>query len=157
MGVPLFGQEHVDRYRETYGEEGHDWKGTTVLLPANHRAQFGCQADHHADLPTARGRLPSGGLQRRRRSTGLVPQPSRRSDRQDPPVSTGLYVMRRRDDNALEIREEIEPTRPENAQPEDVNEMIDTFLGRDLDLRNEFGRWIGRLRAVLRLTCAALP
>src|SRR3979409_904519 len=32
MGGPLFGQEHVDRYRETDGEEGHDWEGTTVLL-----------------------------------------------------------------------------------------------------------------------------
>jgi hypothetical protein len=32
MRVPLFGQEHVDRYRETDGEEGHDWQGTTVLL-----------------------------------------------------------------------------------------------------------------------------
>ena len=32
MGVPLFGQEHVDRYRETDGGEGHDWQGTTVLL-----------------------------------------------------------------------------------------------------------------------------
>jgi deazaflavin-dependent oxidoreductase (nitroreductase family) len=29
----LFGQEHVDRYRETDGEEGHDWqKGTSILL-----------------------------------------------------------------------------------------------------------------------------
>ena len=28
MGVPLFGQEHV----ETDGEEGHDRQGTTVLL-----------------------------------------------------------------------------------------------------------------------------
>jgi hypothetical protein len=27
----LFGQEHVDRYRETDGEEGQDWQGTTVL------------------------------------------------------------------------------------------------------------------------------
>lgn len=32
MGIPLFGQEHVDRYRETDGEEGHDWQCTTVLL-----------------------------------------------------------------------------------------------------------------------------
>jgi hypothetical protein len=31
MGVPLFGQQHVDRYRETDGEQGHDWQGTTVL------------------------------------------------------------------------------------------------------------------------------
>jgi hypothetical protein len=28
----LFGQEHVDRYRETDGVEGHDRQGTTVLL-----------------------------------------------------------------------------------------------------------------------------
>ena len=32
MGIPLFGQEHVDRYVETDGAEGHDWQGTTVLL-----------------------------------------------------------------------------------------------------------------------------
>ena len=30
--MPLFGQEHVDRYRATDGEEGHDWQGTTTLL-----------------------------------------------------------------------------------------------------------------------------
>jgi deazaflavin-dependent oxidoreductase (nitroreductase family) len=28
----LFGQEHVQRYQETGGDEGHDWNGTTVLL-----------------------------------------------------------------------------------------------------------------------------
>ena len=28
----LFGEEHVKRYRETGGEEGHDWQGTIVLL-----------------------------------------------------------------------------------------------------------------------------
>ena len=28
----LFGQEHVDRYLETDGEEGHDWNGTTALI-----------------------------------------------------------------------------------------------------------------------------
>jgi deazaflavin-dependent oxidoreductase (nitroreductase family) len=28
----MFGQEHVERYRETDGEEGHDWQGTAVLL-----------------------------------------------------------------------------------------------------------------------------
>jgi deazaflavin-dependent oxidoreductase (nitroreductase family) len=32
MGAFLFGQEHVDHYRETNGEVGHDWQGTTVLL-----------------------------------------------------------------------------------------------------------------------------
>jgi deazaflavin-dependent oxidoreductase (nitroreductase family) len=28
----LFGQEHVERYRETDGEEGHEWNGTNVLI-----------------------------------------------------------------------------------------------------------------------------
>jgi deazaflavin-dependent oxidoreductase (nitroreductase family) len=30
--MPLFGQEHVDRYRETDGADGHDWQGTQTLL-----------------------------------------------------------------------------------------------------------------------------
>ncbi|MGI5202263.1 nitroreductase family deazaflavin-dependent oxidoreductase [Spirillospora sp. CA-108201] len=28
----LYGKEHVDRYRETDGAEGHDWQGTVTLL-----------------------------------------------------------------------------------------------------------------------------
>ena len=28
----LFGPEHTQRYRETGGEEGHDWRGTQTLL-----------------------------------------------------------------------------------------------------------------------------
>jgi deazaflavin-dependent oxidoreductase (nitroreductase family) len=28
----LFGDEHVRRYRETDGEEGHEWQGTSILL-----------------------------------------------------------------------------------------------------------------------------
>jgi deazaflavin-dependent oxidoreductase (nitroreductase family) len=28
----LFGDEHVQRYRETDGDVGHDWQGTTTLL-----------------------------------------------------------------------------------------------------------------------------
>jgi deazaflavin-dependent oxidoreductase (nitroreductase family) len=30
--VPLYGQEHVDRYLATGGEEGHDWQGTQTLI-----------------------------------------------------------------------------------------------------------------------------
>ena len=30
--MALFGQEHVDRYRATDGEEGHEWRGTQTLL-----------------------------------------------------------------------------------------------------------------------------
>jgi len=28
----LFGEEHTRRYKETDGQEGHDWQGTQVLL-----------------------------------------------------------------------------------------------------------------------------
>jgi deazaflavin-dependent oxidoreductase (nitroreductase family) len=28
----LFGKEHTRRYRETGGDEGHDWRGTQTLL-----------------------------------------------------------------------------------------------------------------------------
>jgi deazaflavin-dependent oxidoreductase (nitroreductase family) len=28
----LFGQDHVDRYVDTDGEEGHEWQGTTTLI-----------------------------------------------------------------------------------------------------------------------------
>lgn len=28
----LYGDEHVRRYQETDGQEGHDWNGTTVLI-----------------------------------------------------------------------------------------------------------------------------
>jgi deazaflavin-dependent oxidoreductase (nitroreductase family) len=30
--MPLYGQEHIDRYVATDGEEGHDWNGTQALL-----------------------------------------------------------------------------------------------------------------------------
>src|SRR5947209_4692292 len=30
--MPLFGQEHVERYRATDGAEGHEWNGTQALL-----------------------------------------------------------------------------------------------------------------------------
>lgn len=56
----------------------------------------------------------------------------------------GLYVMRRHQDGGYEIRQEVEPPRTDDAQAEDVNGLIDTFLGRDTELRNEYRRWIGR-------------
>ena len=30
--MTLYGPEHVERYRATGGEEGHDWRGTQTLL-----------------------------------------------------------------------------------------------------------------------------
>jgi deazaflavin-dependent oxidoreductase (nitroreductase family) len=39
----LFGQEHVKRYQETGGEEGHDWQGTTVLILSTHGRRSGAE------------------------------------------------------------------------------------------------------------------
>jgi deazaflavin-dependent oxidoreductase (nitroreductase family) len=42
--MTLFGQEHVERYRATDGEEGHDWmKGTSILLLTTTGAKTGEQ------------------------------------------------------------------------------------------------------------------
>jgi hypothetical protein len=54
----------------------------------------------------------------------------------------GLYTMRERDEGTFDIREEIEPPRTDDAEPEDVNALIDTFLGSDTELRNEYRRWM---------------
>jgi hypothetical protein len=56
----------------------------------------------------------------------------------------GLYVMRPRPNSGFDIRQEIEPERTEDAEPAAVNELIDTFLGRDAELRAEYRRHIGR-------------
>lgn len=40
----------------------------------------------------------------------------------------GLYAMRQREGGSFEIREEIKPPLTEDAQPEDVNDLTDTFL-----------------------------
>jgi deazaflavin-dependent oxidoreductase (nitroreductase family) len=39
----LFGQEHVKRYRETDGAEGHEWQGVTVLLLSTTGRRSGVQ------------------------------------------------------------------------------------------------------------------
>jgi deazaflavin-dependent oxidoreductase (nitroreductase family) len=39
----LFGQEHVKRYRETDGAEGHDWQGADVLLLSTTGRRTGAQ------------------------------------------------------------------------------------------------------------------
>lgn len=42
----LFGQEHVDKYRETDGEVGHDWNGTQTLVLTTVGRTSGKQRDH---------------------------------------------------------------------------------------------------------------
>jgi deazaflavin-dependent oxidoreductase (nitroreductase family) len=41
----LFGQEHVDRYRATDGEEGHEWQGTLALILTTKGRKSGASRD----------------------------------------------------------------------------------------------------------------
>jgi deazaflavin-dependent oxidoreductase (nitroreductase family) len=50
--MALFGQEHVARYRETAGEEGHDWQGTKTLLLTT----IGRRSGEPRELPLIYGR-----------------------------------------------------------------------------------------------------
>ena len=72
----LFGQDHVKRYVETDGEEGHDWQGTTTLILTTTGRRSRREAQHPVDLPVRRRRLPRRRLQGRgRRASGVVSQP----------------------------------------------------------------------------------
>lgn len=75
------------------------------------------------------------------REAGALPDAMREEIRR---FRLGLYTMRRRDEGSFDIREVDPPLRTDDAQPEDVNNLIDMFLGRDTELRNEYRRWIGR-------------
>jgi deazaflavin-dependent oxidoreductase (nitroreductase family) len=44
--MPLFGHEHVARYRETGGDEGHDWEGTKTLLLTTKGRRSGEPREH---------------------------------------------------------------------------------------------------------------
>ena len=76
----LFGQEHVQKYRETDGEVGHDWQGTTVLILTTKGRRSGEERPTPLIYQPLRRREPRGRLQgRRRRAAGLVPQPRGRA------------------------------------------------------------------------------
>ena len=53
----LFGAEHVRVYRETDGERGYHWRGTTILLLTTVGAHIGRAADDPADPPHRRRAL----------------------------------------------------------------------------------------------------
>jgi deazaflavin-dependent oxidoreductase (nitroreductase family) len=52
----LFGQEHVERYRATDGEEGHDWQGTHTLLLTT----TGRKSGEPRVMPLIYGKTPTG-------------------------------------------------------------------------------------------------
>ena len=74
----LFGDEHVRRYEETDGAEGHDWQGTTTLILTTSGRKSGQQRQHPLIYQKHGGRLPGGGVQGRgRRAAVLVSKPGR--------------------------------------------------------------------------------
>lgn len=42
----LFGDRHVERYRETDGEHGHDWRGASILLLTTRGRRSGRERTH---------------------------------------------------------------------------------------------------------------
>jgi deazaflavin-dependent oxidoreductase (nitroreductase family) len=44
--MPLYGQEHIDRYVATDGEEGHDWQGTQALILTTTGRRSGQKRQH---------------------------------------------------------------------------------------------------------------
>jgi deazaflavin-dependent oxidoreductase (nitroreductase family) len=44
--MTLFGQEHIDRYLATNGEEGHDWEGTHTLILTTTGRRSGQRRQH---------------------------------------------------------------------------------------------------------------
>jgi deazaflavin-dependent oxidoreductase (nitroreductase family) len=106
----LYGSEHVERYRETGGQHGHDWKGTTTLL-----------------LTTA-GR--KSGV---KRTTPLIYQPygdtylvvASKGGSPDPP---DWYLNLRENPNVeVQIGDEVFPARARTATPEEKPDMWRTM------------------------------
>jgi deazaflavin-dependent oxidoreductase (nitroreductase family) len=106
----LFGTEHVERYQETGGEHGHDWKGTQTLLL------------------TTTGRK-SG----RKRTTPLIYQPygdaylivASKGGAPEPPE---WYLNLQADpDVEVQIRDDKFPARARTATPEEKPDMWQTM------------------------------
>ena len=76
--ITLIGEEHIDRYRETDGEEGYLWNGAPIAAPHHDRPQERRTAHLGADLRPGRRRLPRGRVDGRRAAAPVVvPQPHR--------------------------------------------------------------------------------
>jgi deazaflavin-dependent oxidoreductase (nitroreductase family) len=106
----LFGSEHVARYRETGGEHGHDWRGTTTLL-----------------LTT------TGHRSGRRRTTPLIYQPhgdahlivASKGGAPEPPA---WYLNLQQDPNVeVQVGDDVFTARARTARPEEKPELWRTM------------------------------
>jgi deazaflavin-dependent oxidoreductase (nitroreductase family) len=106
----LFGAEHVAAYRETGGDRGHDWKGTTTLLL------------------TTTGRK-SG----RERTTPLIYQPYRDAylivaSKGGAPEPPEWYLnLEQEPEVGVQIRDDVFRARARTATPEEKPDMWSTM------------------------------
>ena len=104
--MALFGQEHVDRYLATDGEEGHDWQGTQTLLLTTTRRRSGQQRQ----LPLIYGRDGDDYLVVA--SKGGAPQPP------------AWYLnLEANPDVEIQVRGDKMPARARTATPEEKPEL----------------------------------
>jgi deazaflavin-dependent oxidoreductase (nitroreductase family) len=102
----LYGAEHVARYRETGGEHGHDWKGTTTLLLTTTGRKSGQQ--HTTPLIYQ----PYGDDYLIVASKGGAPKPP------------AWYLNLQQDpDVELQVRDDVFPARARTATPEEKADM----------------------------------
>jgi deazaflavin-dependent oxidoreductase (nitroreductase family) len=107
----LFGQEHVDRYRATDGEEGHEWQGTvTLLLTTKGRKSgeerttpliYGCNGDDYLIVAS------KGGA--------------------DAPPAWYLNIQKNPDDVEIQVKGDRFKVRARDAGPDEKPEMWKTM------------------------------
>ncbi len=108
----LHGQDHVERYRETGGEEGHEWKGTHTLLLTTK----GRRSGEARTTPLIYGR-----------SNGDVMVVASMGGSDTPPA----WYRNLEDDPEVEvqIKDERFPARARTATPEEKPELWRTMVG----------------------------
>lgn len=104
--MPLYGEEHIERYRATGGEEGHDWQGTSTLLLTT----TGRQSGEPRTSPLIYGRHGDDYLVVA--SKGGAPEPP------------AWYVNLRADPHAeIQVRDQVLRVRARDATPDEKPEL----------------------------------
>jgi deazaflavin-dependent oxidoreductase (nitroreductase family) len=104
--MTLYGEEHIARYRETGGREGHDWRGTSTLLLTTK----GRRSGEERTTPLIYGRHDGEYL--------IV---ASRGGADDPPA---WYLNLRAEPRAeIQVRDERFPVRARDATPDEKPEL----------------------------------
>jgi deazaflavin-dependent oxidoreductase (nitroreductase family) len=111
MSTELFGQEHVDRYRATDGEEGHEWReGTSILLLTT----TGRKSGEKRTTPLIYGRAGDAYL--------IV---ASKGGADEPPA---WYVNLQKDPEAeIQVKADVMQVRARDATPDEKPEMWKTM------------------------------